>query len=127
MKTNILGLRTAIFQVPDLAAAKQWYAAVFEQSPYFDEPFYVGFNIDGFELGLLPEQTPIGTQRTDNVLVYWGVEDIHAQFNRIVALGATVHETPSNVGGEILVATVRDPWNNVFGLIYSPDFKLPQS
>ena len=54
----ILGLRTAIYPSPDLAVAKRWYADVLGIPPYFDEPFYVGFNVGGFELGLVPDGTP---------------------------------------------------------------------
>ena len=50
MKTTILGLRTTIYQVEDINSAKEWYAKVFEVQPYFDEPFYVGFDIGGYEL-----------------------------------------------------------------------------
>ena len=44
----MLGLRTTIYKVDDLAKAKEWYAKAFETQPYFDEPFYVGFNIQGY-------------------------------------------------------------------------------
>lgn len=44
MKTKILGLRTAIYKVGNLNTAKEWYSRLFETEPYFDEPFYVGFN-----------------------------------------------------------------------------------
>jgi len=54
----ILGLRTAIYPAPDLQKAKQWYADLLMQAPYFDEPFYVGFSVGGFELGLVPEAAP---------------------------------------------------------------------
>src|SRR5258706_13109509 len=51
----ILGIRTVIYHVKDLAKAKDWYAKAFGVKPYFDEPFYVGFNIGGFETGLHPK------------------------------------------------------------------------
>ncbi len=54
----LLGLRTAIYPVTDLAAAKQWYGQVLGAQPYFDQPFYVGFSVGGFELGLLPQGKP---------------------------------------------------------------------
>jgi lactoylglutathione lyase len=120
----MLGLRTTIYLVPDLAKAKAWYTKAFDTKPYFDEPFYVGFNIAGYELGLLPEEKPVG-QRSANVLSYWGVDDIEAEYRRLVSLGATENEKPANVGGEIMVATVKDPWGNVIGIIYNPEFKLP--
>ncbi|MBX2901749.1 MAG: VOC family protein [Cyclobacteriaceae bacterium] len=119
----MLGLRTTIYKVPDLAAARAWYAKAFQVQPYFDQPFYVGFNIKGYELGLLPEEGD--TQKASNILSYWGVEDIESEFNRLVALGATAHESPTNVGGEIVTATVRDPWDNVIGIIFNPEFQLP--
>jgi predicted enzyme related to lactoylglutathione lyase len=123
MKTSILGLRTTIYQVGDITAAKAWYSDIFQSEPYFDEPFYVGFNIGGYELGLQPEEVPT-TDKKASVLTYWGVEDIAAEFDRFISLGAVADEAPNNVGGEILVATVKDPWGNLIGLIYNPHFKL---
>ncbi len=122
MKKNILGLRTTIYKVPDLATAKAWYTKAFGAKPYFDEPFYVGFSIGGYELGLLPEDKT--DSQSDNVLSYWGVEDINDRYNHFIKCGAEEHEKPNNVGGELMVASVRDPWGNVIGLIYNPDFKL---
>lgn len=119
----MLGLRTTIYKVGDLAQAKAWYTKAFETSPYFDEPFYVGFDIGGYELGLLPEETPT-TDKADGVLTYWGVEEIEKEYARLIDLGATEHEAPTNVGGEIVVSTVKDPWGNVVGLIYNPHFKV---
>ena len=120
MKT-ILGLRTVGYKVNDIKNAKEWYAKAFNTEPYFDEPFYVGFNIAGYELGLQPDDAVKG----DNVITYWGVEDINTEYERFLTLGATSHEAPQNVGGEIMVASVNDPWGNIIGLIYNPEFKLP--
>jgi predicted enzyme related to lactoylglutathione lyase len=119
----MLGLRTTIYKVTELAKAKDWYSRAFAMKPYFDEPFYVGFNIGGYELGLLPEGTSTAT--ADNVLSYWGVDDIQKSYDQLIALGAIEHEKPTNVGGEIVTATVRDPWGNVIGIIFNPEFKLP--
>ena len=49
------GLRTVVYKVSDLEKAKTWYTAALGVKPYFDQPFYVGFNIGGFELGLDPD------------------------------------------------------------------------
>lgn len=120
----MLGLRTVIYNVSDLKKAKKWYAKAFEIKPYFDEPFYVGFNISGYELGLLPGENQL-TDKSDSVLAYWGVESIEEVYAFLLSLGAKVHEAPKNVGGELMVASVRDPWDNVIGIIYNPYFKLP--
>ena len=119
----MLGLRTTIYKVPDLQKAKAWYAEVFNTKPYFDESFYVGFNIGGYELGLLPDDSNTST-KADNVLTYWGVDEIQSEYKRLLSLGAGEHESPTNVGGDIMTATVKDPWGNVIGLIYNPQFKI---
>ena len=125
MKNQFLGLRTCLYVVPDLNEAKTWYAKAFETEPYFDEPFYVGFNIAGYELGLLPEEKEY-KERTDNVVMYWGVENVQQVYDRLLSLGATSHEEPHSVGEPLIVASVKDPWGNVIGLIYNPVFKLPE-
>lgn len=114
----INGLRTAIYPVNDLPAAKAWYAQVFGTEPYFDQPFYVGFAIAGFELGIVPDGQP-GTAGTK---VYWGVDDIDAETARVLALGATLHAAIQDVGDGIRVVELADPFGNVLGLIQNPHF-----
>lgn len=68
--SKFLGLRTTIYKVKEIEKARDWYAEVFETQPYFDQPYYVGFNIGGYELGLQPvSQSP--EIQVDNVVVYW--------------------------------------------------------
>jgi predicted enzyme related to lactoylglutathione lyase len=125
MKTNphFLGLRTAICGVTDMEAAKKFYSKVLGIDPYFDEPFYIGFEIAGYELGIIPEETK-NDVKGDNVHIHWGVSDINESYQRLLTLGATSHYEPTDVGGGIWVATVKDPWDNVFGIIHNPHFSL---
>ena len=115
-----LGLRTAIYPAPDLLTAKQWYATVLGVQPYFDQPFYVGFEGGGFELGLLPNATP-GTAGPQPL---WGVADAKLVFTRLIELGATQLEPVTDVGDNIKVAAVLDPFGNRLGIIENPNFKL---
>jgi|SRR5215213_5217761 len=117
------GLRTVIYHVDDLQKAKEWYSEVLGFGPYFDEPFYVGFNVGGYELGLDPDAS--GVTKGDNVVAYWGAEDAATAYERIVGLGAQKHSEPREVGGGIVVAAVKDHWGNVFGIIENPHFKVP--
>jgi lactoylglutathione lyase len=119
----MLGLRTTIYKVDDIETAKEWYTKAFGVKPYFDEPFYIGFDIAGYELGLQPDEVK-AKEKKDNVAAYWGVDNVEKEYKRFIELGATGNEEPQNVGGSIVVATVKDPWGNVIGLIYNPDFKL---
>jgi predicted enzyme related to lactoylglutathione lyase len=96
---------------------------IISKQPYFDEPFYVGFNIGGYELGLLPTESESEINDA-NSITYWGVDNIEESYNNCLNKGASVHEKPTNVGGELMVASVIDPWGNIIGLIYNPDFKL---
>lgn len=118
----IQGLRTVVYHVDDLAKAKQWYAAVIGRAPYFDEPFYVGFNVGGYELGLSPDAS--GVTKGGSAFAYWGVKDCKAAYGRLLDLGAKPHTPVEEVGGGVLVATVTDPWGNIFGVIENPHFKL---
>jgi lactoylglutathione lyase len=117
------GLRTAGYKVSDLDAAKQWYTKALGVAPYFDQPFYVGFNVAGYELGLQPDGMP-ATDKTDNTVAYWGVANAADAFAELIKLGATPLEEPMDVGEGIVVAAVKDPWGNAFGVIYNPHFKL---
>jgi len=116
------GLRTVIYRVPDLARAKAWYAAAFGVAPYFDEPFYVGFDIGGYELGLLPDEA--GLRVGNNVLTYWGVPAIGLAYERLIQHGAVPDEPIKDVGEGIKVATVADPFGNLIGVIENPHFTV---
>ena len=116
------GLRTVIYKVEDLEKAKLWYSRVLGFEPYFDQPFYVGFNIGGFELGLDPDYQNVTTG--NNVLAYWGVENIEKTFEKLLELEAEIHSEVTEVGDGIKVATVKDPFGNIFGIIENPHFKI---
>ncbi|HEY6123299.1 MAG TPA: VOC family protein [Steroidobacteraceae bacterium] len=114
----LLGLRTAIYHTPDIAAGKLWYMKVLGFPPYFDQPFYVGFNVAGFELGLTPDA------EKSSVGAYWGVKDARSSYARLLELGAEPRGEIQDVGEGILIADVLDPWGNVFGIIENPNFGL---
>jgi lactoylglutathione lyase len=93
----------------DLDAARAWYARAFQVASYFDEPFHVGFDIGGSELGPPPNGGP-AAEKTTNLLACWGVEDIEGAVAQFIDQGATEDPPPTNVGGDIMVATIKDPW-----------------
>jgi len=121
-----LGLRTAIYNAPDIEKAKAWYTEVLGVAPYFDQPFYVGFNVGGFELGLQPDAAP-GLEGLGGSVAYWGVSDATTMFDRLMALGAESLMELQDVGEGIKVAIVRDPFGNALGIIENPHFALPSA
>jgi predicted enzyme related to lactoylglutathione lyase len=121
----VKGLGTVVYHVSDLARAKEWYAQAFQQPPYFDQPFYVGFNIGGYELGLDPN-TKLVPPGIGGSVTYWRVDDVDVAVQHFVAAGALVVEPVQDVGDGIIVATVKDPFGNAIGLIKNPYFALPK-
>jgi predicted enzyme related to lactoylglutathione lyase len=108
------GVKTELHPVSDLAAAKAVYAALLGAAPQTDEPYYVGFEVAGQHIGLVPGGGP---QRMTTPVAYWHVPDIEAKLAEVTAAGATVQEPAHDVGGGRLVATVTDPDGNVLGLL----------
>jgi len=121
---TFLGLRTVVYQVSDLARARAWYVQALGIAPYFDQPYYVGFNVGGVELGLHPDagQRPADPGRA---VAYWGVERMSDVWPRLLALGAEAVSAPQDVGEGIQVATARDPFGNLVGIIENPQFPNP--
>ena len=122
---HFLGLRTAIHYAPDLSKAKSWYSRILGLEPYFDQPFYVGFNVGGYELGLDPD--PSSSANAGGVVVYWGVSDANAALKRLLSIGAAERTNVQDIGEGIRVATVLDPFGNNLGVIENPHFKLPSA
>ena len=116
------GLRTIIYPVADLARAKEWYSTLLGQQPYFDEPFYVGYTVGGFELALDPNGA--STTDTGGPVTYWGVTDIDAAYRRLRELGAAERTPVADVGDGIKVAVVTDPFGNALGIIENPHFRV---
>ncbi len=119
------GLRTVIYPAPDLDRAKAWYSALLGQQPYFDQPFYVGYTVGGFELGLDPNG-PVASPGSGGAVAYWGVSDIDAAFNRLRELGAGEQSAIQDVGDGIRTAVLTDPSGNALGIIENPHFSVEQ-
>jgi len=117
-------LCTCIFPVQDIDAARAWYTAFFGVEPYYGSDPYVGFDVDGYELDLMPATEDYGPS-VHGTEALWGVVDIQATYARALAAGATPITPPWNTGEEIWVAAVRDPFGNRLGLLYNPHFVVP--
>lgn len=120
-----LGLRTVLYAAPDLEQGKAWYTSLLGEPPYFDAPYYVGYNVGGYELGLVPDAPAPDPQAPAGVVTYWGVTDADAAYANLLALGATPHAAVQDVGEGIRVASVLDPFGNIVGIIENPHFALP--
>jgi predicted enzyme related to lactoylglutathione lyase len=108
------GIKTVLHPVSDLAAAKPVYAALLGTAPQADSDYYVGFDVAGQHIGLVPGGGPQGMT---SPVAYWQVDDIEAKLAEVTAAGATVKEPAHDVGGGRLVASFTDPDGNVLGLL----------
>jgi predicted enzyme related to lactoylglutathione lyase len=108
-------LRTVIYHVANLQEAKEWYIKATGITPYFDEAFYVGFDINGCELGLDPSMENI--KEGNHSESYWAVDNVQQTVDHFIQAGATLIQNVTNVGGPIYVAIIADPFGNNIGLI----------
>jgi predicted enzyme related to lactoylglutathione lyase len=108
------GIKTVLHPVSDLEAAKAVYTALLGVPPQADAPYYVGYDVAGQHIGLVPGGA---SQGMSSPVAYWHVPDIEAKLAEVTAAGATVKDAPRNVGGGRLVATFTDPDGNVLGLL----------
>jgi predicted enzyme related to lactoylglutathione lyase len=111
------GMKTILYPVKDIAAAKQLYGSLLGVAPTMDEAYYVGFDVDGQHVGLDPNGHSKGMS---GPIGYWHVDDISASLEALLAAGAETEQPVSDVGGGKLIATVKDADGNVIGLLQAP-------
>ncbi len=119
----MLWLRSHIVRAKDIKKVADWYAQVFEKGPYFESENYIWFEVAGFEFGvfgILPGQD-VPTWK--NITVYWWVEDIESEYDRIKELWAKPLSDIIDVWGGVLMGDFEDPFWNFFGIIYNPKFR----
>jgi predicted enzyme related to lactoylglutathione lyase len=108
------GIKTVLHPVTDLDKAKAVYTALLGMPPTSDSAYYVGYEAQGQQIGLVPSGGP---NAMTSPVAYWHVPDIEAKLAEVTAAGATVKEPPRDVSNGRLVATFTDPDGNVLGLI----------
>jgi len=101
--------------VSDLERAKPVYTALLGVPPQSDSSYYVGFEAEGQQIGLVP-----GGGGMTSPVAYWHVPDIEAKLAEVTAAGGTLKDPARDVGGGRLVATFTDPDGNVLGLLEDP-------
>ena len=111
------GMKTIIYPVKDLAAAKELYGKLFGVTPYADEVYYVGFKVDGQDAGLDPNGHSRGMT---GPVGYWHVDDIKKSIKLFLDAGGQTQQEVKDVGGGKLVATVKDGDGNLIGLLQAP-------
>lgn len=117
------GLSTLNFYADDHQAAKQWYSELLGRPPYFEVPGYFEFRLGDFqhELGIIDGRyAPEGPRLpAAGPIIYWHVDDLEAAFERLLTLGATIHQPITERGKGFVTASVVDPFGNILGIMYN--------
>ena len=107
------GLTTVSFFADDLSAARDWYAELLGVEPYFvreiaGAPAYIEFRIGDYqhELGFIDRRFAPPGHHSGGTITYWAVDDVQATFDRLLALGATVHQEVREQGPGFVTAWV---------------------
>ncbi|GIG87573.1 VOC family protein [Plantactinospora endophytica] len=125
------GLTTISLFADDVPAARNWYAELLGTDAYFvrpaeGTPAYVEFRIGDYqhELGIVDSRyAPHShSEKPGGAIVYWYVDDVQASFDRLLSLGATVHEKPTERGPGFVTASVVDPFGNLLGIMYNEHY-----
>jgi predicted enzyme related to lactoylglutathione lyase len=111
------GIRTIIYPVRDLPRAKALFTALVGDEPPMDEPYYVGWKVDGQDIGLDPNGH---AQGMTGPLAHWHVDDIEETLRALLDAGAEPGQPVRDVGGGKLVASLTDPDGNPIGLVQNP-------
>lgn len=125
------GLTTIVHIAADVPAATAWYAELLGVEPYFarptpEEPLYVEFRIGDrqAELGIMDARFAAGgpLEKPSGAITYWAVDDVEAAYARLLELGATPHEGPTERGPGFVTASAVDPFGNVVGVMFNQHY-----
>jgi predicted enzyme related to lactoylglutathione lyase len=116
-ESSTQGVQIVLHPVSDLTAAKAVYTALLGVAPQADSAYYVGYDVAGQHIGLVPGGGP---QAMTSPVAFWRVTDIDAKLADVTAAGASMKEAAHDVGGGRLVATFADPDGNVLGVFQDP-------
>ncbi len=109
-----MSIRTIIYPVSDLLAAKPVYTAALGTEPAHDSDYYVGYELGDLHVGLAPGGTGPGPT------CFVHVADINVALAALVDAGATPAQEVRGVGGGRLTATVTDADGNLLGVLQDP-------
>ncbi len=112
------GLKSVIYPSSNLDADKKFWENITGIKPYFDQPYYVGFNVAGNELGLDPNAAKEGLNFP---VAYWSVKSTEEAAKQLIAAGAVVNSEARDVGGGMMMGTFKDTSGNIFGVIDNPN------
>lgn len=122
------GLTTVSFTAADVDAAQAWYGMVLGTKAYFVRAIegrsaYAEFRIGDYqhELGIIDSRFA-QSGPNGGAIVYWHVDDVQAAFARLLDLGATEYETPTERGPGFVTASVTDPFGNILGIMFNQHY-----
>ena len=105
------GIKIIIYPVKDITQSTDLFRKFLGVEPYANQPYYVGFKIDDQDIGFVPNNAE------GAVAAFYRVDEIQNSLKILVDGGAEIVQEIKNVGGERLVASVKDKDSNIIGLV----------
>lgn len=130
-KSPLRGMANVSFWADDVKAARDWYTELLGIEPYFQRPdpknpAYIEFRIGDYqqEFGIINKnfQPRAAQPSPGGAVLYWHVDDVNSQFNRLLAMGAKEYEPVTERGSGFVTAAVIDPFGNILGLQFNPHY-----
>ena len=119
------GFATVSYFAADLEAARKWYSELLGIDAYFQMPGYVEFRIGDYqnELGIIDATyAPQAPDRPAGEIIQWHVDDLPGSFEKLLSMGATEYQTPTDRSEGFVTASVVDPFGNILGIMYNPHY-----
>ncbi len=126
------GLATVSFFAADVAAAQRWYTELLGVEAYFvrpappDPPGYVEFRIGDYqhELGIIDSRYAPSSAASSpgGAVVFWHVDGFRETYAKLLAMGATEYQPPTDREAGFATAAVLDPFGNILGIMHNPHY-----
>ena len=122
------GFATVSYFAADLEAARKWYSELLGIDAYFQMPGYVEFRVGDYqnELGIIDASyappVPDGPAGPAGEIIQWHVDDLPGAFEKLLSMGATEYQPPTDRSEGFVTASVVDPFGNILGIMHNPHY-----
>ncbi|MBC7594840.1 MAG: VOC family protein [Kineosporiaceae bacterium] len=119
------GFASVSYFATDLEAARKWYCELLGIDAYFQMPGYVEFRVGDYEneLGIIDAKyAPPAPDEPTGEIIQWHVDDLPGSFERLLSMGATEYQPPTDRSEGFVTASVVDPFGNILGIMHNPHY-----
>ena len=119
------GFATVSYFAADVEAARKWYSELLGIDAYFQMAGYIEFRVGDYqnELGIIDAKyAPPTPEEPAGEIIQWHVDDLPGSFEKLLSMGATEYQPPTDRSEGFVTASVVDPFGNILGIMYNPHY-----